>query len=51
MKKDFMRHLYELNFVNDVNPKNLGNNQNSYNLSLVKAVICASLYPNVASIK
>lgn len=51
MKLQFMKQLLELNFVSDLNPKNLENNQNSFNLSLVKAVICAGLYPNVAIIR
>lgn len=51
MKEDFMRFLFDLEFVYDLSPKNLVNNVNSKNLSLVKAVISAGLYPNVAVIK
>lgn len=51
LRSEFMRHLFELDFITDLNPKNLENNQNSLNLSLVRAVICAGLYPNVALIK
>ncbi|XP_023310830.1 ATP-dependent RNA helicase DHX36 [Anoplophora glabripennis] len=50
MKKDFMGHLAELNFVRDINSKNPVNNKNSNNKALIKAVVCAGLYPNVAVI-
>lgn len=50
MKRDFMGHLSELNFVSNLDPKNLVNNRNSNNLPLIKAVICAGLYPNVATV-
>ncbi|KAJ8923410.1 hypothetical protein NQ315_001968, partial [Exocentrus adspersus] len=50
MKRDFMGQLLDLNFVSDLDPKNEVNNRNSNNLSLVKAIICAGLYPNVATI-
>lgn len=51
MKKQFMDYLIEMNFVNNSNPKSSEYNINSDNLSLVKAVVCAGLYPNVARIK
>lgn len=47
MKKQFMEYLYELNFVPNTNPNCKECNRNSDNLSLIKAVICAGLYPNV----
>lgn len=47
MKKQFMEYLYELNFVPNTDPKCRECNKNSDNLSLIKAVICAGLYPNV----
>nr|XP_023023039.1 LOW QUALITY PROTEIN: ATP-dependent RNA helicase DHX36-like [Leptinotarsa decemlineata] len=51
MKEQFMGYLKDLDFVSNLNPKNAENNQNSKNMSLVKAVICAGLYPNVAILK
>ncbi|XP_022916424.2 ATP-dependent DNA/RNA helicase DHX36-like [Onthophagus taurus] len=48
MKLQFMEYLYELNFVGDKNPKNPTLNYNSNNISLIKAIICAGLYPNIA---
>ncbi|KAK9701941.1 DEAD/DEAH box helicase [Popillia japonica] len=47
MKKQFMLYLREMNFVSDADPKARDVNRNSDNLSLVKAIICAALYPNV----
>lgn len=47
MKKQFMEYLYELNFVPNTDPHCRDCNVNSNNLSLIKAVICAGLYPNV----
>lgn len=48
MKRQFAEYLYCMNFTcdKDVNARN--SNYNSSNLSLVKAIICAGLYPNVA---
>lgn len=47
MKKQFMEYLYELNFVPNTDPHCMACNKNSGNLSLIKAIICAGLYPNV----
>lgn len=47
MKKQFMEYLYELNFVPNTDPHCRECNKNSNNLSLIKAIICAGLYPNV----
>lgn len=47
MKKQFMEYLYELNFVPNTDPHCSECNRNSNNLSLIKAIICAGLYPNV----
>ncbi|XP_017786910.1 PREDICTED: ATP-dependent RNA helicase DHX36-like [Nicrophorus vespilloides] len=47
MKKQFAEYLFDLNFVPNSNPKCSECNENSGNISLVKAVICAGLYPNV----
>lgn len=47
MKKQFMEYLHQLNFVPNTDPHCVECNINSHNLSLVKAVICGGLYPNV----
>lgn len=47
MKKQFMEYLYELNFVPNTDPYCRQCNTNSGNFSLIKAIICAGLYPNV----
>lgn len=51
MKDQFAQYLCDMNFLADSNVKNTKWNQNSSNLSLVKAIVCASLYPNVAIIR
>lgn len=51
MKRQFMEYLYDMDFVDSKDPANHNFNINSGNLSLVKAVICAGLYPNVAVIR
>ncbi|XP_069705785.1 ATP-dependent DNA/RNA helicase DHX36 [Periplaneta americana] len=51
MKGQFAEHLYEMKFLSSRDPKAEDSNINSHNLSLVKAVICAGLYPNVAIVK
>lgn len=51
MKTQFAQHLYDMNFLSSWNPKDPQNNVNSKNTRLVKAIICAGLYPNVAMIK
>ncbi|KAJ3647260.1 hypothetical protein Zmor_024787 [Zophobas morio] len=48
MKKQFMEYLHEMNFVPNSDPKSPECNRNSQNLSLIKAIICAGLYPNIA---
>lgn len=47
MKHQFMDYLFEMEFVPDRDPKTPKCNQNSANTSLVKAIICAGLYPNL----
>nr|CAD7460824.1 unnamed protein product [Timema tahoe] len=51
MKEQFARYLYEMNFLSEQDVKAPTSNVNSNNLSLVKAIICAGLYPNIAIIK
>ncbi|CAH0564481.1 unnamed protein product [Brassicogethes aeneus] len=51
MKKQFMGYLHEMNFVTSLDPAAKEFNVNSDNFSLVKACICAGLYPNVCFYK
>ena len=50
MKRQFVEHLYNSKFVNSKEVKNAELNRNSNNEALVRSVICAGLYPNVARI-
>ncbi|CAG0879878.1 unnamed protein product [Darwinula stevensoni] len=50
MKRQLTEHLMELGFVTSSAYNSLEVNQNSKNPSLLKAIICAGLYPNVAKI-
>ncbi len=51
MKRQFAEHLFQQRFLDSKNAKGAGANRNSGNEELVRAVICAGLYPNVASVK
>ncbi|XP_034188287.1 ATP-dependent DNA/RNA helicase DHX36 [Osmia lignaria lignaria] len=51
MKSQFAQHLYEMKFLNSQNPSDPNANRNSHNITLVKAIVCAALYPNVAVIR
>ncbi|NXY10491.1 DHX36 helicase, partial [Pteruthius melanotis] len=51
MKGQFAEHLLAAGFVNSRNPDNPKSNINSGNEKLLKAVICAGLYPKVAKIR
>ncbi|KAJ1088168.1 hypothetical protein NDU88_001327 [Pleurodeles waltl] len=51
MKGQFAEHLVAAGFVSSKNPKDPKNNVNSDNEKLIKAVICAGLYPKVAKIR
>uniref|UniRef100_A0A8D0B798 ATP-dependent DNA/RNA helicase DHX36 n=1 Tax=Salvator merianae TaxID=96440 RepID=A0A8D0B798_SALMN len=51
MKGQFAEHLLAAGFVNSRNPKDPKSNINSDNEKLIKAVICAGLYPKVAKIR
>ncbi|XP_014222237.1 ATP-dependent RNA helicase DHX36 [Trichogramma pretiosum] len=51
MKQQFARYLCEMKFLANSNPKDGSANTNSLNKSLVKAIVCAGLYPNVAIVK
>lgn len=48
LKKQFVHHLYDMKFLESSNPFSMASNVNSNNKSLVRAIICAGLYPNVA---
>ena len=51
MRNQFTRLLHEMGFLSSADAKSDAVNQNSENLNLVKAVICAGLYPNVAKMR
>ncbi|XP_015668502.1 ATP-dependent DNA/RNA helicase DHX36 [Protobothrops mucrosquamatus] len=51
MKGQFAEHLLAAGFVNSRNPRDPKSNINSENEKLLKAVICAGLYPKVAKIR
>jgi len=50
MKKQLAELLYDTGFVSSKNPKDPEVNINSNNLSLIRAVLCAGLYPNVGQV-
>ncbi|XP_071422863.1 ATP-dependent DNA/RNA helicase DHX36 isoform X1 [Pithys albifrons albifrons] len=51
MKGQFAEHLLAAGFVSSRDPKDPKSNTNSDNEKLLKAVICAGLYPKVAKIR
>ncbi|KAH0624092.1 hypothetical protein JD844_007453 [Phrynosoma platyrhinos] len=51
MKGQFAEHLLAAGFVNSRSPKDPKSNINSDNEKVLKAVICAGLYPKVAKIR
>ncbi|CAG9773153.1 unnamed protein product [Ceutorhynchus assimilis] len=48
MKKQLAQQLFDMKFTDNSNPRHFSNNYNSDNTGLVKAIISAGLYPNVA---
>ncbi|KAE8747229.1 hypothetical protein FOCC_FOCC006021 [Frankliniella occidentalis] len=48
LKKQFVHYLHDMKFLQSSNPMDYASNVNSNNASLVKAIVCAGLYPNVA---
>ncbi|KAM0735084.1 ATP-dependent DNA/RNA helicase DHX36 [Formica fusca] len=50
MKTQFAQYLYEMKFLNNNNPDDKNANRNSHNIALIKAIVCAGLYPNIAVI-
>lgn len=51
MKTQFVRYLHEMKFLQNDNLRDTNANRNSNNLSLIKAIVCAGLFPNVATVK
>ncbi|XP_033322028.2 ATP-dependent DNA/RNA helicase DHX36 isoform X1 [Megalopta genalis] len=51
MKTQFTQYLYEMKFLETDNPRDKNANRNSDNIQLVKAIVCAGLYPNVATVR
>ncbi|XP_071450154.1 ATP-dependent DNA/RNA helicase DHX36-like [Hetaerina americana] len=51
MKGQFAEHLHNMKFLKSRDYKAREANINSNNQSLVKAIICAGLYPNVATVR
>ncbi|EFN83103.1 ATP-dependent RNA helicase DHX36 [Harpegnathos saltator] len=51
MKTDFAKYLYEMKFLDSSNPNNMNANRNSHNMALIKAIVCAGLYPNIAVVR
>lgn len=53
MKKQFGEILYSMKFIEQPHPENDLNNRNTSfeHLNLLRAVICAGLYPNLATIR
>uniref|UniRef100_A0A1B6EDU7 RNA helicase n=1 Tax=Clastoptera arizonana TaxID=38151 RepID=A0A1B6EDU7_9HEMI len=51
LKKQFAQELYGMKFLNFPSEKNEDANLYSNNISVLKAIICAGLYPNVAIIR
>lgn len=49
MKDQFAQHLYDMKFLTSRNCKEKDSNIHSANVGLIKAIICAGLYPNVAT--
>lgn len=47
VKQQFAGYLCDMNFLSNANPKDVECNRNSDNISLIKAIVCAGLYPNV----
>ena len=51
IKNQFAQLLHYIGFVQSSNHKSRENNINSENINVIKAVICAGLYPNVAKLE
>lgn len=51
MKTQFAQHLCRMKFLETDNPSDRNANRNSNNTALIKAIVCAGLYPNIAVIR
>jgi len=51
MKTQFAQYLYEMKFLDSENPSYTNSNRNSDNIALIKAIVCAGLYPNIAVVR
>ncbi|KAH0534883.1 ATP-dependent DNA/RNA helicase DHX36 [Cotesia glomerata] len=51
MKQQFAQHLYEMKFLDSSDPSDKRANRNSNNLAVIKAIVCAGLYPNIATVQ
>lgn len=51
MKVQFAQYLYEMKFLDSKDPSHMNSNKNSNNLALIKTIVCAGLYPNIAVIR
>lgn len=51
MKHDFARYLHQMKFLDSENPNDTNANRHSNNIALIKAIVCAGLYPNIAVVK
>ncbi|GFR82175.1 ATP-dependent RNA helicase DHX36, partial [Elysia marginata] len=50
MKRQLAELLHDIGFVGSKHPKDAASNINSGSLSMIRAVLCAGLYPNVAQV-
>ena len=49
-KNQFAQYLYDKKFIASCDPKDADSNINSSNEAIIRAIICAGLYPNVAKL-
>lgn len=50
MKQQFAKQLYDMKYLEEPDVKTPKGNLNSNRPGLVKAILCAGLYPNIAII-
>lgn len=51
MKTQFAQYLYDMKFLDSEDPSHMNSNINSDNIPLIKAIVCAGLYPNIAVVR
>lgn len=51
MKAQFAQYLYEMKFLDSEDSSDINANRNSNNIALIKAIVCAGLYPNIAVVR